>query len=305
MTASGGAGGEFWARAAANTENKAILSFILLTTSLNTPNQTEFSSCYPASLNRLIDSLPPGARVLDIGARSGSFTTGRQDIVVVRLDLEPPASRHQGSYVTGDAARLPFTAHSFDAVISNHSLEHFCELEETVREIGRVVKPDGALYVAVPDASTLSDHIYRWIARGGGHVNPFRSPAEVIGLIERLTPLRHRGHVVLIASLSFLNSHNFVSRPPRRVALFAYGHEGFLALLNGVLRRLDGIFGSRLSVYGWAFYFGKITPDLVEGPWTHVCVRCGSGVPVEFLREKAAIRWGTWRCTVCGGFNLL
>ncbi len=161
----------------------------------------------------LIDSLPPGARVLDLGAHTGSFSTARTDISIVRADLDPPERRKSGAYVRADAARLPFAAQSFDAIVSNHSLEHFIELEATVREIGRVIKPQGALYVAVPDASTLSDRIYRWLGRGGGHVNPFRSESEVRQLIERLTPLRHRSSVVLTASFSFLNAHN--SRPRR------------------------------------------------------------------------------------------
>src|SRR6266536_3947082 len=50
----------------------------------------------------LIQSLRPGARVLDLGARSGSFDTGRADIPVVRLDLEVPLSRKPGAYIRGD-----------------------------------------------------------------------------------------------------------------------------------------------------------------------------------------------------------
>lgn len=259
-------------------------------------------ACYAVRLNRLIASLPLGARVLDLGARSGSFSTPRADLVIVRLDLEPLAVGKSGAYVGADAARLPFAARSFDAVISNHSLEHFPELEDSVREIGRVVKPAGALYVAVPDAGTLSDRIYRWMGRGGGHVNPFRSAAEVIALIERLTPLRHRATVVLTASLSFLNAHNFTAPPPRRIALFAYGNETFLAILNAILRRIDRAWGTGFGIYGWAFYFGAVAPDLVEGPFPNVCVRCGSGVP---LSQTGAARRFTWKCPLCGGFNFL
>jgi SAM-dependent methyltransferase len=193
----------------------------------------------------------------------------------------------------------------FELVVSNHSLEHFPELEASLREIGRVVKPGGALFIAVPDARTLEDRIYRWMARGGGHVNPFRSEGEVVALVERFTPLRHRATVLLGSSLSFLNRHNFTTRPPRRIALFAGGDERFLAVLAAIRRRVDRLLGTRLSVYGWAFYFGAVTPDLVEGPWEHVCVRCGSGVPVAFLREMHAIRGVVWHCTICGGFNLL
>ncbi|HEV2447210.1 MAG TPA: class I SAM-dependent methyltransferase [Candidatus Sulfopaludibacter sp.] len=256
-------------------------------------------------MNRLVDSLPPGARVLDMGARSGSFSTTRRDITVVRLDLEPPAGRKPGPYVAADAAGMPFAGGCFDAVISNHSLEHFLELEATVREIGRVVRQPGALYVAVPDAGTFSDRVYRWLGRGGGHVNPFRAPEEVIALIERLTPLRHRATVQLTASFSFLNSHNFTARPPRRIALFAYGNEPCLAILNAVLRRIDRVFGTRLSVYGWAFHFGEAAPAEMDGPWINVCVRCGAGASEVFLRKTGMVRGRTYRCGTCGGFNLL
>jgi SAM-dependent methyltransferase len=256
-------------------------------------------------LIRLIDALPPGARVLDLGARSGSFSTDRTDLTIVRLDLEPPGARKSGEYVAADAARMPFPDLSFDAVISNHSLEHFVELDQTVREIGRVTRRPGALFVAVPDATALSDHIYRWMGRGGGHVNPFRSPAEVIELIERLTPLRHRCTTVLTASLSFLNAHNFTARPPRKIALFAFGNEAFLAVLNAALRRIDRIFGTRLSVYGWAFHFGETAPATLEGPWLNVCVRCGAGASEGYLRAQGAVRRLTWRCPLCGGFNIL
>ena len=256
-------------------------------------------------MNRLIESLPPRARVLDLGARSGSFSTARADLAIVRLDLEPPDARKSGAYVAADAARMPFAAQAFDAVISNHSLEHFPRLEESVREIGRVVKPGGALYVAVPDAGTLSDRIYRWIGRGGGHVNAFRSAREVIALVERLTPLRHRATVVLTASLSFLNAHNFTAPPPRRIALFACGNEIFLAICNAILRRIDRRCGTRLAIYGWAFYFGAVTPDCVEGPFPNVCVRCGSGVPLEYLRQAGSVRRYAWKCPFCEGFNFL
>ena len=70
---------------------------------------------------------------------------------------------------------MPFGSAAFDLVVSNHSLEHFVELEPTLREIGRVMRPGGTLYIAVPNTATLSDRIYRWLARGGGHVNPFRN----------------------------------------------------------------------------------------------------------------------------------
>src|SRR4051794_22057655 len=110
-------------------------------------------------MNELLHSLPRGARVLDLGARTGSFQSPRPDLVVVRLDLEVGAGRGSGFYVAAAAARMPFAPGAFHAVIANHSLEHFIELDATVREIGRVLAGGGALYIAVPDATTLTDRI--------------------------------------------------------------------------------------------------------------------------------------------------
>lgn len=258
----------------------------------------------------LIQKLPPGARVLDLGAGPGSFRTGRDDLAVVRLDLEIPPSRTVAAYVSADAARMPFASAVFDVVVSNHSLEHFAELEPTVSEIGRVMRPGGTLYIAVPNARTLTDRIYRWLARGGGHVNPFREPEEVVRLVDRLTGLPHRGTRVLYSSLSFLNAHNFKTRPPRKILLFARGNETFLAIFVWSLRLMDRHFGTQLSQYGWSFYFGAQPAPHTGEDWINVCVRCGSGHSEWFLKKKGAIPplqgWFKWyRCPMCKCWNVL
>jgi SAM-dependent methyltransferase len=257
----------------------------------------------------LVAGLPPGARVLDLGAGAGSFHTERGDIVVVRLDLEIRPSRAPGRYVAADAAHMPFAPGSFRLVIGNHSLEHLPELESALREVARVLAPDGGLYVAVPDANTLADRIYRWLARGGGHVNAFESPRQVARLIERITKLPHRATRTLYTSLSFLNEHNFTAPPPRRIALFAWGNEEFLAAFTWCLRLLDRCFGSRLSHYGWSFYFGNLTPPEAE-EWINVCVRCGSGCSEAYLRKLGAVGpipgvFDPYLCPQCGARNRL
>jgi SAM-dependent methyltransferase len=246
----------------------------------------------------LLLHLPPNARVLDLGARTGSFRSPRPDLRIVRLDLEIPHTRPEGTYVSGDAANLPFDTASFDAVVSNHSLEHFDELESAVREIGRVLKPSGALYIAVPDATTFTDRIYRWLGRGGGHVNAFRDPADIITLVERVAGVPHRATLPLISSLCFLNRNNFTTRPPRKIALFAFGNEHFLAVLIWTLKSIDRRLGTRLGHYGWAFWFGSAVPPKQE-IWWNVCVRCGSGHPDTVLPHTR-----TYTCPQCGGWNV-
>lgn len=68
-----------------------------------------------------------------------------------------------------------------------------------------MVASDGFLFVAVPDASTVTDRLYRWLAGGpapgGGHVNAFTSADETARRIEKAVGLPLCGYagVVLFA----------------------------------------------------------------------------------------------------------
>src|SRR5258708_30243017 len=125
----------------------------------------------------ILRNLPPDGRVLDLGCAGGSFSSADFPFTAVRIDLERP-DIHTSDFVQADAAKLPFPAACFDAVISNHSLEHFDNLAASLEEIARIVKSSGALYVAVPDATTISDCLYRWLAPVPGHVNPLTSSSD-------------------------------------------------------------------------------------------------------------------------------
>jgi SAM-dependent methyltransferase len=258
----------------------------------------------------LVKKLPPAALVLDLGAGSGSFQADPAAVTVVRLDPEVPGARCPGSWVAGSAEHLPFRDRCFHLVVSNHSLEHLDNLDAALAEVGRVMRPGGTFYVAVPDAGTLTDRIYRWLGKGGGHVNAFRSAEEVERRVERLTGLRHRGTRPLYSGFSFLNRNNIKGRPQRKLALFAGGNEKFLAVMAWLLRAIDQRIHTRLSHYGWAFGFGAGAPPHAEEVWVNVCVRCGAGLSETYLRREGAIaplprRFNWYRCPVCGGRNLL
>src|SRR5712691_10028404 len=189
-------------------------------------------------MHEILRTLRSGAVVLDLGCRGGSFDSGGSPFRVIRVDLERDHLPHANS-AQADAARLPFADRSFDAVICNHSLEHFAELTKCLEEIGRVIRSDGALYVAVPDSTTISDRLYRWLARGGGHVNGFNSSRELASNIERLTGLRHVATRTLCTSLSFLNRRNSQTRPPKRLLLLGGGTQPPLLFLTYVCPLLD------------------------------------------------------------------
>jgi hypothetical protein len=141
-------------------------------------------------------------------------------------------------------------------------------------------------------------------------VNAFRSASDVERLVERRTGLRHCGTRTLYSGLSFLNRHNLKGRPQRKLALFAWGNERFLAVLVWLLRGIDRRLGTGLSRYGWAFGFGSSPPPHLGEEWINVCVRCGSGLSEVFLRKDGAISplpktFNWYRCPLCGGINLL
>lgn len=258
-------------------------------------------------MHEVLRKLPPGARVLDLGCAGGSFDSGVGRFTVLRIDLERGAHK-LANFTQADAAKLPFPAASFEAVISNHSLEHFENLAACLTEIGRVLKPDGALYVAVPDATTVSDRLYRWLARGGGHVNPFSSDRELAQTIEHATGLKHVATRTLCASLSCLNRRNRRTRAPRRLWLIGGGSPASLLLLTYFFRWADRFLHTRLSIYGWALYFGNVETPVDCRTWTNVCIRCGSGHASDWLRQQDVVRprffVASYRCPACGATNL-
>ncbi|MFH1523285.1 MAG: methyltransferase domain-containing protein [Patescibacteria group bacterium] len=84
---------------------------------------------------------------------------------VINIDFYP----FQNVDIVADIARLPFIDNSIDAVINEFVLEHVKNPEVIVREIYRVLKPEGILYLAVPFVASFhsspSDY-YRWTKLG-------------------------------------------------------------------------------------------------------------------------------------------
>jgi len=261
-------------------------------------------------MDEILRNLPPGARVLDLGSLTGSFHADRcPNVLVVRLDLERPACGSTEGFVQADAVRLPFPDHCFDAVIANHSLEHIHRVEDALLEVGRVARSGGSLYIAVPDASTFSDWLYRWIYHGGGHINPFCSQATLSSEITCRTGLHLAGSRALCSSFRYLNHYYFQPRPPRRLWLVGNGNRGFIMLLSYAARRIDRLIGTRLSAYGWALYFGNLAEPVESARWSNVCVGCGSGFSAAWLIEKNLVRrrfamFRAYTCPACNSDNL-
>lgn len=100
-----------------------------------------------------------GKRILDIGCGPrGSLEWAV--MTAERVGLDPladqyrklGADRHQMQYVAAPSESIPFPNNHFDVVMSFNSLDHVADLEQTVREIVRVVKP-GGLFLLLTDVN--------------------------------------------------------------------------------------------------------------------------------------------------------
>ena len=236
-------------------------------------------------MEEILNGLEARGRVLDLGSGTGSFDPQAYAFRTIRLD----AAAHPGlsPLVRGDAEAMPFARGAFHAVIANHCFEHFRDVDAALTEVGRVLRPDGALYVSVPDAGTFCDRLYRWL-NPGDHIQRFTSAGQLAARVEKATGLRHRATRELFTSFSFLNARNRRGRAPGKLLLLANGNEAALALLARLVDRR----------YGWAMWFGN-TGDVDESPRLNVCVRCGCGFAEPDLPHEGR----SYACARCGARN--
>ncbi|GMI53264.1 hypothetical protein ScalyP_jg311, partial [Parmales sp. scaly parma] len=97
-----------------------------------------------------------GKRVLDIGpGPRGSLEWA--DNAKLRVGLDPIADRYMDvgivgqdmSYVMASSSKIPFPSNYFDIIVTLNALDHVKEMDSTITEIERVLRPGGFFLVQV------------------------------------------------------------------------------------------------------------------------------------------------------------
>ncbi len=108
---------------------------------IDPPDPVFVSSAGRSRIHRLLASHDKNSRSLNIG--SGST---RYEKDIVNIDLHPDKNVD----VIGNSALLPFKDESFGIIICQAVLEHVEDPDQSVKEIKRVLKKDGMIYVELP-----------------------------------------------------------------------------------------------------------------------------------------------------------
>jgi SAM-dependent methyltransferase len=142
----------------------------------------------------------PSKKVLDLGAGQGALSQRlhRMGYEVSACDLFPENFKYKG--VNCDRVDVtevfPYTHDIFDLVIAIEVTEHILDHENFFKEINRILKPGGKLYISTPNILSLKSRV-RFLFRGF----PYAFKPLVL---ENYDGLQH------IASLS-LDQYNYIA----------------------------------------------------------------------------------------------
>jgi SAM-dependent methyltransferase len=252
----------------------------------------------PVFLREFLDDLPAGVTVVDLGSGPGSFDYRRRaDWTILATDilpLAPAEPRPRGvHWFRADAARLPLRAGAADAVVAHYMLEHVTELEATMDEIARVLRPGGRVFASVPRAASFDDRFYRFAGyvakyllgkfkKRIEHQQRFTFDSFVAAFYRRGFALE--GFAVVPAGFSWMND-------PRTRPFQA----AFVAGL-GWLKRLTGLDPFRAANFVCVFGHGGRRG---ERRVTHVCRGCGE----HAVLAPPAPPPPEWICPWCGLAN--
>lgn len=114
-------------------------------------------------------SLPPGSTVLDVGAGTCLYQSYFAQCIYKTHDFkqyEGYRDNREGSYgaidFVSDITAIPVADNSFDFILCTETLEHVPEPVEAFREMSRILKPNGRMFLTAPAMSGLHQLPYHF-----------------------------------------------------------------------------------------------------------------------------------------------
>jgi len=134
---------------------------------------------------------------LDIGCGEGYILIDarRRGWRAVGIDITdyriPDANTNGIEFFQGNIYDKSFPGCSFDGIYLDSVLEHVLDPVKLVKEIRRILRPGGVLYVGVPNEDSLINDFKNVVYHLAGRKNvsprikPFKSPYHVVGFTEK------------------------------------------------------------------------------------------------------------------------
>jgi ubiquinone/menaquinone biosynthesis C-methylase UbiE len=103
--------------------------------------------------------------VIDVGCGTGYGTAYLADVAksIIGIDISESAIKWARTrypsvqYVRMDAQHVQFPDRSFDLIVSTENFEHLADQEGHVKELARILRPDGLCFVATPNPEMFTD----------------------------------------------------------------------------------------------------------------------------------------------------
>lgn len=121
---------------------------------------------------KLISNVANGKKILDIGCATGELLNYFKQRNWDTQGVEPNekakkfAIQNYGLNVKGESELKNFPDETFDVIMMWHVLEHVPLLNERIQELKRLLKPDGVIFIAIPNPKSWDAKYYKefWAA---------------------------------------------------------------------------------------------------------------------------------------------
>jgi len=166
-----------------------------------------YNSTKMVTIDKCISMLPSSGKVLDIGCFNGYVLDLLKEKGYETFGVDASKSAVAICCEKGHKVlecnlekEIPFEDSHFDAVIGMEIIEHLADTDSLIREVKRVLKPDGVLVLSTPNFFSLSRRLMTLLGINPYFEASFSFPPKMAG------HLRFYTHDLLS---DFLKFHNF------------------------------------------------------------------------------------------------